>query len=257
MPVGTLRRFRDHRNGVLTPVEQESFDSALTELMSHAARRLSEQSGRPDWRQMIDRARAGGDKGGPGGGPTKGGPGRQGREEQSLRRLARRIDQQIDVAETLAPDVDWSFAQPPQEALRPGHVEDGTGGRTSSANASEGKADDSQSVADLEARLSDQVELVAVMSDIAEVSRRTFALEEQRDLQNTRTTFFGFIVSVAVIAAGWAPIVASDASVRWWTLALTVATCVIAGLVYLLVRKWQDREASRQDVSDAQALDNP
>ena len=80
------------------------------------------------------------------------------------------------------------------------------------------------------------------MSEIAEVSKRTYALEQQRDLQSTRGLFFGFVVSVTVIVAGWAPIVAAeDWSERAWILGLTVVTVVLAGLVYYLVRRWQDR----------------
>ena len=64
---------------------------------------------------------------------------------------------------------------------------------------------------DLEQRLAEQVELVQVMSEIADMSKRTYALEQQRDLQSTRGVFFGFVVSLAVIIAGWAPVVAAAA----------------------------------------------
>ncbi len=98
---------------------------------------------------------------------------------------------------------------------------------------------------DLELRLSEQVELVQVMSEIAEVGKRTFALEQQRDLQSTRGLFFGFVVSVTVIVAGWAPIVAADGwAERVWILGLTVLTVIVAGLVYYLVRRWQDAHST-------------
>jgi hypothetical protein len=79
------------------------------------------------------------------------------------------------------------------------------------------------------------------MSEIADVGKRAYALEQQRDLQSTRTVFFGFVVSVAVIAAGWAPIVAADDwTERIWVIVLTLGTCVLAAAVYGLVRKWQN-----------------
>ena len=97
-------------------------------------------------------------------------------------------------------------------------------------------------MSDLEQRLSEQMELVEVMTEIADVSKRTYALEQQRDLQNTRGVFFGFVVSVAVLVAGWAPVVAADDwSERVWILCLTVGTCALAGAVYALIRRRQNR----------------
>ena len=52
------------------------------------------------------------------------------------------------------------------------------------------------------------------------------------------------MVSVAVLVAGWAPIVAADDwSERFWILGLTLGTCALAGVVYGLIRK---RQNSRQ-----------
>jgi hypothetical protein len=55
-------------------------------------------------------------------------------------------------------------------------------------------------VPDVEHRVTEQMEPVQVMSDMAEVSKGIYALEQLRDLQNTRGRFFGFVVSVAVLA---------------------------------------------------------
>ena len=129
----------------------------------------------------------------------------------SLDRLARQIGQQVDLAETLAPNVDWSFAQP--------------GSTPSGSNPDEEEAG---TVSDLEQRVTDQVELVAVMSEIVDISKRTYSLEKQRDLQSTRSVFFGLVVSVAVLVAGWAPLVDEpDWSDRLWVIGLTVATCAV------------------------------
>ena len=111
--------------------------------------------------------------------------------------MATRINRHLDVAEDLAPDVDLSFA-PRAEVSPPANRAD---------RASSG---DDETVADFEDRLTEEVELIQVMSEIADVSKRTYALEQQRDLQNTRGVCFGFVVSVAVLVAGWAPVVAAD-----------------------------------------------
>lgn len=155
--------------------------------------------------------------------------------------MARRIDRQVDVAESLAPAVDWSFVEPGKGAQEAGpldveHPADGASG----------------TVSDLEQNLAEQVELIQVMSEIADVSKRTYALEQQRDLQTTRGVFFGFVVSVAVLVAGWAPLVAAEEwSERIWILGLTLATCAVAGLVYALVRRRQNRLQSRADEQPA------
>ena len=218
LPLHVLRRLSQPGNGVLAAEEQAAFDSAVHQVMSETAGRVSRRANRADWAAVRGRR---------GGRPTP--------MDEHLRRLAERIDQQVDVAEALAPGVDWSFTQPEAPAAAPEPTVPET----------------SETVSDLEQRLTEQVELVEVMSEIAEVSRRTYALEQQRDLQNTRGVFFGFVVSVAVLVAGWAPIVAADDwTERLWVLGLTVATCVAAGLVYALIRARQRREQSEAEQPD-------
>lgn len=224
--MSVLRRLASPGNGVLSSDEQVSFDASLHEVMSEAAGRVSRRIDRSDWanvRRDLD-AR----------GARRRGP--PGRVDEHLRRLTTQIDRQVDAAEALAPGVDWSFAQPDADT-RPAEAD-----RASTTVTTEG---DSETVTDLEQRLTEQVELVQVMSEIAEVSKRTYALEQQRDLQTTRGLFFGFVVSVAVLIAGWAPIVAADDwTERGWILGLTVATCVTAAMVYGLVRSRQERHRS-------------
>lgn len=229
LPLGTLRRLSRPGNGVLSPQEQKEFDAVLHEVMSQAATRVAGQMNRPEWAQVRREAGAREARRGRGGSSS--------RVEEQLSRLARRIDQQVGAAESLAPGVDWSFAQggQPVEVTDP-IVASGV---------------DTDTVSDLEQRLSEQVELVQVMSEIADVSKRTYALEQQRDLQNTRTVFFGFVVSVAVLVAGWAPIVAAhDWAERVWILLLTLGTCAVAGVVYALIR-------SRQNARQAETDDEP
>jgi hypothetical protein len=256
LPLSLLRRFGDHRNGVLTAEEQRAFDAAVHEVMSETAGRVSQQMSRSEWSTVLRDAH--------GRGKRQGGPEGASRVDDQLRRIARRIEQQVDAAEALAPGVDWSFAQsgrapvdgpattpaevPPASSVEapvepPAETPDAPEtGTTDPAAEDHDDADDHETLTDLEERLTEQVELVQVMSEIADVGRRTYALEQQRDLQSTRTVFFGFVVSVAVLVAGWAPIVAADDwSERIWILVLTLVTCVVAGAVYGLVRRYQER----------------
>lgn len=231
LPLAVLHRLTQPDNGVLDTDDQRAFDAALHEVMTATAGRLSKQIDRSDWSEVKRDLNRGGSR--------RGGPGRTSRVDDQLRRLARRIDQQVDVAETLAPAVDWSFAQPGAASTASTDAPQETAGVDVSGT---------ETVSDLEQRLTEQVELIQVMSEIADVGRRTYALEQQRDLQNTRGVFFGFVVSVAVLVAGWAPLVAAESwSDRAWVIGLTVGTCVVAGAVYALVRRRQVRQQTAAD----------
>lgn len=253
LPLATLRRLSRPGNGVLTAAEQASFDAALHEVMSETARRVSRQINRADVARVLRDANARRSGAGAGRRPS--------RSDEQLRRLALRIGEQVDLAEGLAPDVDWSFAQSALEpstkpstkattepSTEPATQEAATGPATQELTTDD---DDDATVSDLEQRLTDQVELVQVMSEIADVSKRSYALEQERDLQNTRGVFFGFVVSVAVIMAGWAPLVAArDWPERMRTIGLTLATCLVAGVVYALVRLWQRRHLADEAQPD-------
>ncbi len=241
LPISTLRQLADHRNAILSRGEQQAFDQAMHEIMRGTADRVSRQLTRSDWSTIRRRENARGVRSNR----------TSSRTDEQLRRVARRIDQQIDVAEALAPGVDWSFAQPdartPDAPTTPVTAAEVT---TTSDPTDEPEG----TVADLEQRITEQVELVEVMSEIAEVSRRTFALERQRDLQTTRGIFFGFVVSLAVLVAGWAPLVAADDwGQRVWIICLSVGTCLVAGMVYALVRRSQNRSQPDDDNPDAAA----
>lgn len=228
LPVGTLRALADPRSGLLTRDEQRAFDRAVHEVMRETAQRVSGRLDKADWPAVR-------------GAGTRRGP--ASKADRQLERIARRIGRQVDLAGTLAPDVDWSFAQPAAPA--------DTSSPAPPAEPDEPAAeDDSGTVSDLEQRITEQVELVEVMTDIADISRRTYALEQQRDLQSTRSVFFGFVVSVAVLVAGWAPLVAADDwAERWWIIGLTVGTCALAAAVYGLVR-WSQRRAADAEPAD-------
>jgi hypothetical protein len=250
LPISTLSRLADHRNGILTRDEQRAFDKVMHEVMRGTAERVSRQLAGADWSAIR---RGGSAQGGRTALPSS-------RVDEQMRRIARRMGQQVDVAETLAPGVDWSFAQsgaaepetqptqPPRSkvAAAPEATVESDGSAPSEAFAA---ADEHEgTVADLEQRLTEQAELIDVMSEIADISKRTYALEQQRDLQSTRSVFFGFVVSVAVLVAGWAPLVAADDwDERIWIVGLALGTCLIAGAVYALVRRSQNKQDAAQD----------
>lgn len=233
LPLETLRQVSDRRSGILSPDEQRAFDRVLHEVMRGTAERVSRQLTRADWSTIRRSENARGVRNG-----------RPSKADEQIRRLARRIGQQVDVAETLAPGVDWSFAQPVDAPS----ATDQTAPPSAAEKTPETTVENEGTVSDLEQRISEQVELVEVMSEIAEVSKRTYALEQQRDLQTTRGVFFGFVVSVAVLVAGWAPLVAADDwGQRVWIICLALGTCVVAGLVYALVRRWQNKHQPADD----------
>lgn len=63
-----------------------------------------------------------------------------------------------------------------------------------------------------------------------------------------------FVVSVAVLVAGWAPLVAAeDWNQRFWIIGLTVGTLAVAAPVYGLVRRYQNDH--RPDADDEPADD--
>lgn len=168
--------------------------------MRAAAGRLSNHVQDGDWERMWSERRRGGHRGGPGG---------LRREDRNLNRLARRLEQQVTLAESLAPDVDWSFIAPDPDSIEQGSNTTSEPPQLPAQGTVEkpASAADDQTIADLENQLTDELQLVQVVAEIAEMGRRTYALEQQRELSSTRSVFFGFVVSVAVIAAGWAPIV--------------------------------------------------
>ena len=102
LPLSVLRQLSKPGNGVLGPEDQASFDAAVHTVMSDTARRVSGQIDRSDWATVVRDAHRAGSRGG--------GPRRSSRADEHLRRIASRIDRQLDVAEDLAPDMDWSFA---------------------------------------------------------------------------------------------------------------------------------------------------
>lgn len=221
VPMSVVRWLTRPGNGVLDPDEQREFDTAVRELMRQTRAQVSTQLDQSDWARIVQDLKSA--RGGPGGRPI-------GRQDRNLERLTNQIGRQIETVEQLSPDVDWSFARPPQSD------------RDAETPPALPAADDDRTVGEVTDALTDNVELVAVISEIADVSKRTYALEQQRELQNTRSVFFGFVVSVAVLVAGWAPIVTASWPQRWWTLGLTLLTCLIAGVVYALVRRRQRTE---------------
>lgn len=155
--------------------------------MRAAAGRLSNHVQDGDWERMWSERRRGGHRGGPGG---------LRREDRNLNRLARRLEQQVTLAESLAPDVDWSFIAPDPDSIEQGSNTTSEPPQLPAQGTVEkpASASDDQTIADLENQLTDELQLVQVVAEIAEMGRRTYALEQQRELSSTRSVFFGFVL---------------------------------------------------------------
>lgn len=239
LPMGVLKRLRDPRNGVLSPDDQKAYDAALHQLMADAAQRISGRMDPADWERIAQHAH-------------RGGGWRGAREDKRLQRIARRFGDQVEAAEELAPGVDWSFAAPAELVAQAPPTEPPAAPAESPAESPSADAlprvDEDETLPQFEERMTEQMQLVGIMADLAEMSHRTYDLERQRDRSETRTVFFGFVVSVAVLVAGWAPLVAThDWPERLWIVGLTVATCVVAGVVYALTRHWQKRQEAASE----------
>lgn len=225
----TLRQLSRHGNGILDPEEQGRFDEAYTELLR-------------DTNVLLDESvrRAG-----------HGGPGIL---DPNLRRSYERTQQRLAaqaqrVRESLPP-VSPKPVQPepgppdsvptvdPGPALDPGPV------RTTEPDttAPDGSSDDDVSPDTLEQQLEQTSATLDMLEQIASLQQQQVEHQHRQLLGETRGLFFAFLVSVAVIIAGVAPVVEAPPHDRWLILGWTVVTIAAAGVVYTLVRSRQRKE---------------
>ena len=81
-----------------------------------------------------------------------------------------------------------------------------------------------------------------MLERIASLQQQQLEHQESRLLSETRGFFFAFLVSVAVIIAGVAPLVEAEPHDRLLVVLWTVAAIAVAGLVYYVVRRVQGRK---------------
>ena len=75
-----------------------------------------------------------------------------------------------------------------------------------------------------------------MLERIASLQQQQLEHQESKLLSETRGLFFAFLVSVAVIIAGVAPLVDAEPHERILIVVWTVAVTAVAGLAYGLVR---------------------
>ena len=63
------------------------------------------------------------------------------------------------------------------------------------------------------------------------------------------------LVAIVSVPGAWPIVAADDWSERIWILALTLATCVAAGVVYGLIRQRQNRRDSESETGEGAETD--
>lgn len=211
----TLRRLADHRNGVLDATEQEQFDAALPEVMRAVASRVEDAVERgarrgsgpsdPRLRRSYDRA------------------------QQRLAEQARRWEEQVSRLAPDQPPVQPSEQPSEQPPEQPEPVPQ------TPPTASSDETPDT-----LEEEVAQTSDTLAMLEKIAALEEQQLERQETQRLTDTRGFFFAFLVSIAVIVAGIAPLVEAEPHERLLIVVWTIAVTAVAGLVYALIR-WVQR----------------
>ena len=212
----TIRQLSQPGNGILTADEQASFDAALREVMQPTAKRLD---------ATLRRAK--------GGGPGNLDP----QMRRSFARTQERLAEQARRARESFPELtaDWdpaSGAVPPPDGSTPG---------ASTPDTDVATAED-ESLGSFEDEVEEATTLLEMLERIADIQQHQLEHQESQLLSETRGIFFAFLVSVAVIIAGVAPLVEAEPHDRWLILLWTLVSIVAAGVVYALVRMRQAKD---------------
>ena len=207
----TLRQLARHDNGVLTAEEQAQFDAALAELrrgaesLVHESRQRARR-GEPDALDPDTR--------------------------RSYQRTQQRLVQQAERARRRLPDVGG----------RPPASEPTQAPRSDAPTPVEDTGDDDLSPDTLENEVERTSDTLDMLERIASLQQQLLEHQESQVLSETRGFFFAFLVSVAVIVAGVAPLVEADAHDRLVIVIWTVAATAAAALAYAVVRAVQTRK---------------
>jgi uncharacterized membrane protein len=81
--------------------------------------------------------------------------------------------------------------------------------------------------------------ILELLDRIAGIEQQQLEHQESQRLLDTRGFFFAFLVSVAVIVAGVAPLVEAEPHDRFLIVVWTIVACGLAALVYAGVRATQ------------------
>jgi hypothetical protein len=204
----TLRRLAHHGNGILDDDKQKQFDAAFGEVVRGTATLVNES---------LQRSRRGG--------PGNLDPALRRSYERTQQRLAaqaaRARERYPELAEHLDPPTTSEPAEPDV-----------------STTAAE-TPDDDVSPDTLEQEVEQTSDTLDLLEKIASIQEQQLEHQESQLLGETRGLFFAFVVSVAVIIAGVAPLVEAEPHDRLLIALWTIAVVAVAGLVYALVRAVQ------------------
>lgn len=204
----TLRQLARPDNGVLDADEQRQFDAALAELRQGAASLVD---------MSLQRARRGE--------PDTLDPAMR----RSYQRTQQRLAQQAERARRRLPDLDPA-SDVPQTPL------------PDTSTPVEETSDDDVSPDTLEHEVEQTSDTLDMLERIASLQQQLLEHQQGQMLSETRGLFFAFLVSVAVIVAGVAPLVEATSHDRLVIVIWTVAATAAAGVSYAVVRAWQVRK---------------
>jgi hypothetical protein len=204
LDVWTIRRLSQPANGILDADEQHSFDQALRSVMQDTTDRLD---------QSLHRTRLGGQAG----------------LDPQLRRSYARTEARLAAQARRARR---NFPQLTNDWDTPIEVPD----------TSTDSNDDDISLAALESDIEQTADTLEILERIASLQLQQLEHQRTQALRDVRGVFFGFVVSVAVVVAGVAPLVQAEPHQRTLILLWTLVACVVAGAGYAIVRARQSKD---------------
>ncbi len=204
----SLRMLQRPGNGVLTAAEQEQFDRAMGELQQQLFQYVHDAEGRA----------------------RRGGPmGLDPEMRRSYQRTQERLwDQARRAREALPELADEAPVTPPDDVPPAPETSDAT--------------DTDVSADSLTEELEETSTILELLDRIAGIEQQQLEHQESQRLLDTRGFFFAFLVSVAVIVAGVAPLVEADPHERVLIAVWTIVACGLAALVYAGVRATQRKD---------------
>jgi hypothetical protein len=210
-----VRQLAKHGNGILTDEEQQQFDGVWRSVIADTSSRVE---------AALERAqRSGHDHSDP-------------ELRRSYARTQRRLEEQARRTREAFPQLDWP-TEPPAVLVR---APDATTAGTDHADDTDDTGDD-VSVERLTEEIEETATTLELLDRIATIQQQQLEHQESQRLLDTRGLFFAFVVSVAVIIAGVAPLVEAEPHDRMLIAVWTLGVCVLAGVVYALVRAVQRR----------------
>ncbi|WP_375483431.1 hypothetical protein [uncultured Jatrophihabitans sp.] len=221
----TLRQLSRPGNGVLTEDEQRRFDAALAALREETTS-LVESS--------LQRAGRGG--------PANLDPAMRRSYQRAQQRLAAQADRARKRLPDLGPEPVSGPAPDPAPSPAPDFASDPVASAVDDPADADHVGDDEVSPNSLEEEVAQTSDTLDMLERIASLQQQLLDHQQTQVLSETRGFFFAFLVSVAVIVAGVAPLVEAEPHDRLVIVVWTVVATAAAGLAYALVRAVQARK---------------